>query len=181
MDELDEADLDEMPSDLDMPNTVTFSFDKANASTLRIAMPASVEDVKPEKEEAGGGHVTKEQAAVAEVSDEGEEDEEFFGMSQMQVAQDAMKTMYRGARFTVAVECRGTVTKCNATHRLPAAPRRLVLLDLDFDRMLSSPKFATDPERMQMMFGHSDSGLAELMSLPGAVVETNRHVEVVFN
>lgn len=87
-----------------------------------------------------------------------------------------MMPMLQGMEMSVAVQVKGEVTGSTALNR--ESDGRVVLLEMNFDKMQASPKFK------ELMAG-AQGGDAEppkelLLGMPGVKVETNNVVEIRF-
>jgi hypothetical protein len=95
---------------------------------------------------------------------------------QLKMATSIMKQFLKGMRVFMAVDIDGSILSTNATHR---KEKRITLMDVDFDKLLSKPKqFASftalgpDPasEEMQKI----------MKKIPGIKLETQKEVQVSF-
>ena len=95
--------------------------------------------------------------------------------------EDMAARMWKGMELSFVVEVEGKPVKTTATYRDPKAEGRVILLDVNMDKILENPAAKKKMKGMNMYGGGSDNPLSAFGKMPGALVETNREVVVEFN
>ncbi len=87
-----------------------------------------------------------------------------------------MMQMFKGLEMSMAIQVKGDVVNSTATHPQGAQKERAVLMSLNFDEMMKSPKFAEIFKKSQG--GEMPTGA--LVGLPGFTFETKPQVVIEF-
>lgn len=106
-----------------------------------------------------------------------------FGFTGKETQGEVAKKMMKGMLMSVAVEVDGKDVKASASHPHKSKPNRFVLMEIDMDKMMASPKFGEimGPEMMSGMGGMGGSGFLESMiNIPGMTVETCKTASIRF-
>lgn len=91
---------------------------------------------------------------------------------------DAETRMAKGTEFSIAVEVDGAVSKNTASIVDPVKKNRVILMEMNLDKMLASP--AGKKLGGSLRYASPDRMYAHLNKMPGAAMETNRNVVIEF-
>lgn len=173
-----------------------FKFTKGASPKLEIISQPATESNDP----AEDNNEIEEKAAEAEKDGDKEEQEALmedamsdprvygrggFGSEMMTAMfvgtrqEDAEEKMYKGAEFSIAVEVDGEVLRSTASHMDPVKKNRILLMDVNVDKVLASPN-GKKLMGSSLRYGRADKLMASLNKVPGASMETNRTVVVEF-
>ena len=141
---------------------VTFAFTPGDTKTLKINVP---QEPKEKAEKAAATEKAKDAPAGAEGLEE-------MGKAMM----GPMLQMFKGLEMSIAVQVKGEVVKSSASHRQGEKGERAMLMELKFDELMKSPKFAGIFEKSQ----GGDMPTTELLGLPGFTFETSPEVVIEF-
>lgn len=143
---------------------VTFAFTPGDTKTLKINVP---QEPKEKAEAAAKEAPAKDKAAPAGAE----------GLAEMGNAMiGPMLQMFKGLEMSIAVQVKGEIVKSTAAHRQGDKGERAMLMEVKFDELMKSPKFAGIFEKSQ----GGDMPTAELMGLPGFTFETSPEVVIEF-
>lgn len=205
MGEMDEAD---MPAEARSENVVEFKFDKGAPNKLEILLPAmpdmdemrvmmedepeeDADEQKSEKDKDTEEDDSREaymEDMMMSPSYYGAAFEHGYSASRMQSRflgvgneSEAAARMFKGMQMNVAVEVDGEVTKSSASHVDPAKKNRVLLMEMDADKLMTSPK---GKKLLEKSGRHGMSSperfLPMLNKAPGASMETNREIYIEF-
>lgn len=142
---------------------VTFEFAGGPTKKLRIVVPQ-------DEEKAAAAPAAADAAAAPDAQAEA------LGNAMGQAMMAPMLQMMKGMEMGVAVQVKGKVLKNTGLHR-EENESRIVILDLNMDKMQTSTNFAAIFQKSQ---GADDMPTRELLGMPGFRFETNTAVEIEF-
>lgn len=149
--------INENPGGTSEEEIITFQFEKGSSSTLIIRQPSR--PFASGKEDKSVPEDVKPQTAQPEP----------------EMAAELLKQMFEGMKIAISLEVLGSVSKTNATY---LAGSRITLLELDFSRILESPK---DIEKFNQAKPETVEAVKELMKdLPGIKMDFNEEIRIEF-
>lgn len=177
-------------------NIIEFKMAKDTANKIQVFMPAMSDN-----DEFGMSSMDDGDDEDEAEKKEGEEDEREsyiedsmgsymmrggYGMSRMPSTlvgvsneKEAAKRLLKGMRVAVTVEFAGDILKTTSSHQDQADKKRIQLIEIDGDKLSSTPKGVKKMEKMsRYMYGSPSRMMALLKEVPGALMETNREITV---
>jgi hypothetical protein len=152
---------------------IRFAFNKGDTSKLTVLMP----EVK-----SGGAAASRISGGVGAKKPDAQLPPELAalglgGLGGAGAGGAAMMQMFKGMEMSFAIQVKGEVLKSNASHRDGERKDRFILLDMNMDKLMTSPEF-------QKIANENVADQSEMMkkfyALPGAHLETNREVIIEF-
>ena len=164
-----------------MSEAYRFVFKKGRTATLSIKPPPTEEEMEQEwLADASAEDVAEYKKMMAEEAAIEEEDGDTDSMDVSMNAQmeEQMLAAFKSRKDSILLSVEGTVKDCNATHRSKKRPNALVLVHMDYDKILS------DPKGKELLMNDADYKVdfikaAQAANVPGLVVEDPTKTVVV--
>lgn len=196
-DEDDSEDPDGGDSARSREGMIEFKFARGTPDKLQVIMP-TMPDMTGMEEMFSGADADGDAEEDDKEKKDGDEEDDEYGVAQeyteqmmssmiqygltmpaafggMRNESDALRKTFKGMQVSVAVEVDGEVAKTTASHIDAANKNRIILLELDAEKIAASPKGAKMFSKMGRYGMHNPAVMAGLMNkTPGASMETNK-------